>query len=31
MEFITKLFGSYSSRELKRLKPLVNKTIALED
>ena len=28
---LTKLFGNYSKRELKRIQPLVNKVLGLED
>ena len=31
MGLISKIFGTYSSRELKRIKPIVDKTLALED
>ncbi|MBE6731315.1 MAG: preprotein translocase subunit SecA [Ruminococcaceae bacterium] len=31
MGLITKIFGTYSSRELKRIKPLADKTLALRD
>ena len=31
MGLITKIFGTYSSRELKRIKPIVDKTLALRD
>ncbi len=31
MSFFNKIFGSYSERELKRIQPLVDKTLALEE
>ncbi len=31
MSMIDKIFGSYSKKELKRIKPIVNKILALED
>lgn len=31
MSMIDKVFGSYSKKELKRIKPIVNKILALED
>ncbi len=31
MGFLTKLFGDYSAKEIKRVKPLVNKVLSLEE
>ena len=31
MGFLDKLFGSYSGRELKKIQPLVDKTLALDE
>ena len=31
MGLITKLFGTYSERELKSIWPIVNKIVAMED
>ena len=31
MGFLEKIFGSYSQKELKRINPIVDKVIALED
>lgn len=31
MGFLEKIFGSYSEKELKRIQPLVDKVLALEE